>query len=296
MVVTLKPLAIFLLSIAPIVALAQNPSTNCAAEAVAPSRSQSSGSAPEQRLKVNRVIFTGSPVLSALEQEEISTGFSKSTYKTLQDARDDLKARVTHQWQQRGYFKVVVGEPEIRPDVNDPSSSVATVRVDAGKQYRLAELRFVRNTVFASERLRALFSMQTGDIFDTHLIGKGIESMRDLYGAEGYINVTTVPTTQLDEDRDKVDLTLEMDEGKQFRVGRVEVLGSDEATRRQFISGSGLITGNIFNPLLLQKAFASSGKDGSESMQGPVVRTINEADSTVDFKVDLAPCVSVSRK
>ena len=108
--------------------------------------------------------------------------------------------------------------------------------------------------------------------------------------------MSVIPTTEQQDDDNRVNLTMELDEGQQFRVGRVEVLSPDEAKRIQFLSSSGLITGSIFNGSRLQKAFASSDSDGSEAMVRSVVRSINEDDSTIDFKVDLRPCVRVSQK
>jgi outer membrane protein assembly factor BamA len=137
--------------------------------------------------------------------------------------------------------------------------------------------------------------MQSGDIFDTWQVGKAIEGMRKLYWENGYINMSVVPTTQVEEGGESIVLTLEMDEGPQFRVGKVEVLGADEAKSRQFVSQSGLITGSVYDHSRLQKAFVSES-DGSEAMEDSVLRTIHDAEGTVDFKVDLRPCVAMSQK
>ncbi len=294
MVRTLKPLAIFLLAVfllalSPIVAFSQEP-TCAPATAVAHETDQSP-------IKIKKVIFTGYTVLSPAEQEEISAALSKgSYYKSKEEVPSALSDEVRRQWQQRGYFKVEAGEPNIVPDENDPFTLTATVWIDAGKQYRLGGLRFVKNTVFSTEKLRSLLSMQSGDIFDTWQVGKGMEEIRKLYGAQGYINISIIPTTQVEEGSDRVVLTLEMDEGPQFRVGKVEVLGADEAKSRQFVSQSGLITGSIYDSSRLQKAFVSSASDGANDMQDSIEQKINEPDRTVDIKVDLRPCASVSQR
>jgi outer membrane protein assembly factor BamA len=305
MVRTLKPLAVFvqavqviplltisIVSLAPVAALSQD--RHCPTPAVVVQHPQPGDQGP---IKIRRVEFTGSPALSSQEQEEVSAALSKDAfnYKSLQDDRNVLKARVRQMWQQRGYFRVAVAEPDLKPDVTDPSAFIATIHIDAGKQYRVAELRFVKNTVFPSETLRSLFPMQTGDIFNTQLAGKGMEEIRKLYGESGYINLVIVPTTQVEKGADQVDLTLELDEGQQFRVGKVEVLSADEARRRQLILESGLITGKVFNASMVQKAFASGTSDGSEAMAEFVNRKINDADGTIDFKIDLEPCVAKSQ-
>jgi outer membrane protein assembly factor BamA len=303
---TLKPLAIFVQAVqaiplltilivflAPVAAFSQDPA--CPAPAVVVQQQQPENQNP---IKIKKVIFTGYTVLPPAEQEEISAELAKGVfnYKSLQDDGNILRARVRDQWQQRGYFKVSVREPEIKPDADDRSLFIATVPVDAGNQYRLGELRFIKNTVFPTEKLSSLFPIQTGDVFNTHNVGKGIEGVRKLYGESGYINMSVVPTTEQQKGDNRVNLTIELDEGQQFRVGKVEVLGADDAKWRRFVSVSGLVTGNVYNSLNLLKAFASGESDGFEAMVDSVRQTINDADSTVDFKVDLSPCVTISKK
>jgi outer membrane protein assembly factor BamA len=290
MVRTFKPLAIFLLSLAPVAAFSQNSECPTAAGI-----SQDQQTLDQNLIKLRNVQFTGNPVLSREEQEQISSAVCKDPFGP-HYVREELKASIRSQWQQRGYFKVVAGDPDLRPDTSDPNSLIATVRVDAGKQYRLAELRFLKNTAFPAEKLSSLFPIQTGDVFNTHKVGKGIEEVRKLYGENGYINMSVVPTTEWQNGDNRVNLTIELDEGSQFRVGKVEVIAADEAKRRQFVSQAGLITGSIYDSLRLQKAFASGESDGFNTMVESVMQSINEADSTVDFKVDLRPCVAMSQK
>lgn len=282
MVRKLKPLAIFLLvsAVAPITAFSQD--RNCSSDDVVVHQPQA---AAENSIKLKRIIFTGNSVLPVSEQERISAVLAKTTFKTQKDVSEDLKTLVSREWQQHGYFKVEVGEPEIIPDPNDPSALTASVWIDAGKQYRLAEIRFVKNTVFPAEKLRKLFAIQDGDIFDTWQIGKGIEEVRKLYGESGYISMSVVPTTEQQDDDNRVNLTVELDEGSQFRVGRVEVLGADEAKRRQITTSPGLVRGSIYDDSRVQKLFGETD----------VVRTIHEADGTIDFKIDLEPCVAKSQ-
>jgi len=291
MVHTLKPLAIFVLvsALAPVMAFSQDRNCSSSDDVV-----QQVRAAEENSIKLKNMIFTGNTVLPVTEQERIAAVLSEKTFKTRKDINEELKDLIRHEWQQRGYFKVEVGEPEIKLDGEDHTLFSAIVWVEAGHQYRMGELRFVKNTVFPSEKLRSLFPLQTGEVFNTYKVGKGIEEARKLYGASGYVNMAVLPTTEQRDDDNRVNLTIELDEGRQFRVGKVEVLGGDEAKREQFISASGLVTGSVYNSMNLQKAFASGDSDGFEATD--VVRTIIERNSTVDFKVDLRPCVAMSQK
>ena len=217
MVRTLKPLAILLLAsgLAPVAAFPQD--RNCSSNAVVVNGRQTPDG---DSIKLNKIIFTGTPALSTSDQEDISAVLSKAAFKSRHEMNEELRSLVRDQWQQRGYFKIEVGEPEITTDDEDRSLLTAIIWVEAGNQYRLGKLRLVKNTAFPAETLRSLFPIQTGDVFNTHKVGKGIEELRKLYGEIGYINMSVVPTTEQQEDENRVNLTMELDEGKPISRGQ----------------------------------------------------------------------------
>src|ERR1700756_5027207 len=112
MVSTLKPLAILVLMLLPIPAFPQK--SDCSAAGVGMQNKQQQN---QNTIKIWKIDFTGYPNLLSAEQEEISAVLSKTTFQadnSQQEVGNELKTRVTQQWQQRGYFRVTVGAPEIR--------------------------------------------------------------------------------------------------------------------------------------------------------------------------------------
>ena len=76
-----------------------------------------------------------------------------------------------------------------------------TIPIQEGEKYRLKAINFKNNkAIVNSQLLRTLFPIKDGDIFDTHQIQKGIENLRKAYGEIGYINFTSVPETQIDDE------------------------------------------------------------------------------------------------
>ena len=75
-----------------------------------------------------------------------------------------------------------------------------TVPVEEGERYRLKQITFTGNkTITNTAVLRRQFRMKDGDIFNTDMVRKGLEDLRKVYGALGYINFTAVPDTKIDE-------------------------------------------------------------------------------------------------
>ena len=105
--------------------------------------------------------------------------------------------------------------------------------------------------------LRALFKIKDGDIFDTEAIRKGLESLRKAYAALGYINFTPVPNTDADDEKKLISLRIDLDEGKQFYVRRIEFQGNtttrDKVIRRELALEEGQVyNGNLWELSLLR--------------------------------------------
>ena len=124
--------------------------------------------------------------------------------------------------------------------------------IEEGERYRLGNITFKNNKAITNNAaLRSLFPMKDGDIFSREKIAKGLENLRKAYGEAGYINFTSVPDTKFDDEKKTVNLEIDVDEGKQFYVRRIEFQGNtttrDKVIRREMA----LEEGQIYNSRLL---------------------------------------------
>jgi outer membrane protein insertion porin family len=159
--------------------------------------------------------------------------------------------RVRSEFQNRGYFKVLVEDP--KTDIHDtghtgfhipllqkgPGKSVdITMPIEEGSRYTLGSITFKNNKAITNNAaLRSLFAMKDGDIFSREKVAKGLQNLTKAYGETGYINFTPVPNTTFDDDKKTVNLEIDVDEGKQFFVRRIEFQGNtttrDKVIRRE---------------------------------------------------------------
>ena len=70
--------------------------------------------------------------------------------------------------------------------------------------------------------LRATFPIKDGDWFSATEIGKGLDNLKKAYGSLGYINFGAIPKITYDDQKKTVSLNIDIDEGKQFFVSRIE--------------------------------------------------------------------------
>src|SRR4030095_1442861 len=121
--------------------------------------------------------------------------------------------------------------------------------VEEGRQLKLNKINFVGVELFRTpdSLMRPLFQMQEGDIFSTAKLRKGMENLRKLYGEFGYIDFVPEPVPEPIAGTDKIDLTFNVDEGKQFFVRRIDFSGNtttrDKVIRRELL----IDEGDVFN-------------------------------------------------
>ena len=172
--------------------------------------------------------------------------------------------RVRAEYQNRGYFKANITDP--KTDIHDtghkgfhipllqsgPGKAVdITMPIEEGDKYRLGKITFKNNKAISNNAaLRSLFPLKDGDIFSREKIAKGLENLRKAYGEYGYINFTSVPNTTFDDDKKLAFLEIDVDEGKQFYVRRIEFQGNtttrDKVIRRELA----LEEGGVYNSRL----------------------------------------------
>jgi outer membrane protein insertion porin family len=82
-----------------------------------------------------------------------------------------------------------------------------------------------------------------GQVYNETALRKSFDQLKKLYGAKGYINFSPVPTQELDEEKKLVNVTLNIDEDRQFTVSRINFNGNtttrDRVIRRQLLVDEG---------------------------------------------------------
>ena len=130
------------------------------------------------------------------------------------------------------------------------------------------------------------------DIFDREKIAKGLESLRKAYGDLGYINFTSIPNTQVDDERQSISLVIDIDEDKQFFVSSVNVLGLNEKESQNVLKDLLLKRGDIYNQRLLELFLEKQGLSMPGDLLDPnlVLRRLDQQEGTVALTFDLGHC------
>jgi outer membrane protein insertion porin family len=168
---------------------------------------------------------------------------------------DEDTERVRQAYLDRGYFMAQTSEAQthvrdagglnwftLRPSTGKRIDIL--MPVEEGERYKLGGITFSGNKAFTNTKaLRAQFAMKDGDWFNGTMFRKGLEALRKAYGGYGYINAVASPTPRRDDAKKLVYWNIDIDEGKQFYVSRIEFSGNtvtrDKVIRRELLLQEG---------------------------------------------------------
>jgi hypothetical protein len=124
------------------------------------------------------------------------------------------------------------------------------IEAESGPQYRLGEIHFANVTAFSQDDLRKQVRLVTGEIFDVAKIREAIEFVAMLYSTKGHIDATIEPQMEIDDDKQQIDLTMQVSEEAQYRVGTIEILGVEGGAKNRLVAR--LEPGRIFDLSVLR--------------------------------------------
>ncbi len=184
-----------------------------------------------------------------LQTSELFLWFFGGTLK-----RDELRRdldRIRAYYLDNGFLDIAVEDPQI--EVNPAKKRlVITIRVEEGPQYRISKLTLGGNKLFPEGEIRRLMTSMPGGIFSREKLQADVVAITDRYSEHGYLFADVVPVTDVQRSDTTVGVSMEITEGQQAFINRIEIAGNartrDKVIRREIL----MVEGDVFNSAYLR--------------------------------------------
>ena len=202
---------------------------------------------------------------------------------------------------------------EVTYEVKRDTASTVDVwfHVSEHAKVEVRRVNFVGNTAIPDAQLRDVVTTREGNLL-SFMTSAGTYRedvfQRDLlliqahYWDRGYVQVKVAnPLVELSPDKQSMYITINIDEGPQYRLGRVDVTGELLAPREVFLEKVSVKTGEIFNRSKLsddlQKLTDYYKDRGYAYVNATPTTPVNEKTRTVDvlFEIQKGPLVTFDR-
>ncbi len=209
---------------------------------------------------VNRVSIEGNRKLKDEDLIKLVGLKPRLVYNPAQAEAD--AAAILDAYRQAGRHDAIV-RPRIIPREGNRVDVV--FEIDEGDVIEIERIGFVGNKAFSDRRLRrVLASKQAGilrrliraDNFLPDRLEFDRQLLTDFYHSRGYIDFKVVSITpEFSRARDAFFLTIKVQEGQQYRFGKIEVTSSlPDIDPAPFEKVARLRSGKIYSPVLIEKA------------------------------------------
>jgi outer membrane protein insertion porin family len=224
----------------------------------------------------------------------------------------DLQRNVrSHMWS-KGYFQARIGEPEVvglgkrrtgppligslplplLTSVDDTLRIV--VPVSEGKVFRVGELKVEGNSIFSEQQILGYIGLKKGEVANGKRLSDAVnDDLRKVYGSQGFVNYVgefdpEFRDNPANPNEGIVDITLRIEEGKQFTLRRLEFTGNtftrDKVLRREFLINEGDIYNQNFLEISVARLNQTQYFDPIDKDQDVEIRT-DEDQGDVDLNV-----------
>jgi outer membrane protein insertion porin family len=217
-----------------------------------------------EKVRIGKIRFDGNEVIGDWRlkwtmKKTKETGlftrmFKKDIYNPASIEEDLVKVRDLYR--SIGYKSVAIGEPELSVIEKGSKRRLGVaLAVDEGERWKLGEIRVEGNEFFKEKGILSKFKTPRGGWLRSKTITEGVDGVRELYRNTGYI-MADVRSELVEREGNVADLALKIQEGDQFRVGRLEFAGNtrtrDKVLRREFRVQEGMVLnmGAVKNSLL----------------------------------------------
>jgi outer membrane protein insertion porin family len=147
------------------------------------------------------------------------------------------------------------------------------MKIEEDKRFYFRNINFVGNTKYTTGRLDSVLNIRRGDIYNVEQLEtrlnfnpQGID-LSSLYTDDGYLAFYAFPVETLVEP-DSIDIEIRMNEGKQFRIGRVGISGNTKTNDHVIFREIRTRPGELFNRsdiIRTQRELASLGYFNQEA-------------------------------
>jgi beta-lactamase regulating signal transducer with metallopeptidase domain len=118
-------------------------------------------------------------------------------------------------------------------------------------EYRVGQIRVAGAKMLQNDVIQSLIGLVSGEVYDESRLRRGFQDLTKLYGSLGYVNFLPEPVLDFDDQKKVVNLNINIDEGSQYTVNRINLTGNTttpgDVIRREIL----VKEGQVFNVALL---------------------------------------------
>ena len=209
-----------------------------------------------KKVKIRRIEFEGNQAFSdkklrkQLQETKRKTLFRGGEYK--REGVESDKGNVVTFYRSKGYRDAEVLSDSVKYS-DDRRWIYLTYYVAEGDVYRYGDFSWTGNKLFTTDVLAARLRVKSGDLYNDVKFQQSLADVGTMYYEKGYIYASVTPTERV-QDKNVVDVALDVVEGSEFKVNKIFIEGNTKTKERVIRREMVLYPGETFDVTKLQRS------------------------------------------
>ena len=163
-----------------------------------------------------------------------------------EEALDRDLAVIQGVYYDRGFINVRIDRPQVSLSA-DKRYIYVTFKVSEGEPFDIGKLDFSGDLIVPKAKLHGLMTSREKQRFNRSQLSKDIQAITDVYYDDGYAYANITPITPVNVDARTVDLTFDIQKGKQVTIERIEIAGNTKTRDKVIRREMRVYEGELFN-------------------------------------------------
>lgn len=126
------------------------------------------------------------------------------------------------------------------------------ITAERGAIYHFGKITFHGNKLFTDEEIERVFRARPEDVYSPEELRQTAQNIKDLYGRKGYIETSVQYDTKLVAASPIYNVEFRIEEGEQYKIGLIHILGNAQTESHVILRESLLIPGETFDSARLK--------------------------------------------
>lgn len=230
-----------------------------------------------EKVRLENVIIIGNKALSSKELKDALKNqehgffsfFGRGGTLRTEELKDDLET-VRNLYYNKGYIQVLVAEPVIDPKIytfrecyfwgppktfTRKSELVMRINIKEGDQFRVGSVTLKGNVLLSDEELSKEIKLAKGDIFSREMLRQDVGRIMDRYDSIARPFANVIPQFNIDQDKKTVAVQIEIQEGGEVRIGRIDITGNSKTRDKVVRREMRLEEGDLYSKKALKRSY-----------------------------------------
>jgi len=161
-----------------------------------------------------------------------------------EEALEQDKLIIVNYLQNQGY-----ADARVNIQTKEDKNGRLEIHISAvkGEKFHFGQIHVQGNELFNEEQIQRVMFIKDGSVFSPEKLRDSIQNVKDLYGKDGYIETNINYVLHLSPNEPTYDVDIQIEEGEQFRIGLIRVLGNVSTNKNVILRESLLVPDEVFD-------------------------------------------------